>query len=165
MVVIILKFVHVVFGLASISVATIALFDLLAGKMSERRIVVFLKCFLVTSASGILFPVHHSLFTHWAAMLGVYVSGVAVLAWRKFHLVGSWGSVFGVAIVILLYLNVIVSISHIFKFAPIIATLETERSTFLFFITEIIAMLPFTALCFVVVNKFRERSINSQRSR
>jgi hypothetical protein len=41
-------------------------------------------------------------------MLSVYVTGGAILAWRKFHLAGVWRSVFAVTATTVLYLNVCV---------------------------------------------------------
>jgi|GEM_PF-1415464 hypothetical protein len=47
------------------------LFGILRGKLFKKRATVFLKCALVASITGHLFPFHHFLSTHWGAMSAV----------------------------------------------------------------------------------------------
>lgn len=157
----ILRFVHVVFGLIAIGAGVLVLYGMFLGRLLNKGVVIFLKCALAVSVTGLLFPFHSFLPTHWAAMLGIYLSGMAVLAWRKFHLAGGWSLVFALSIIILLCLNIAVSIAHIFRFMPIFKTLAPTQSKLLFFVSELIAMLPFAGLCIFAFKRFRKRSINS----
>jgi hypothetical protein len=79
----ILKLVHILFDLIGIGAGTVVLFGMFAGELLDKWSVIFLKCALAVSVTGLLFPLHHFLPTHWAAMLEIYFSGVAVLRMRQ----------------------------------------------------------------------------------
>jgi hypothetical protein len=145
----ILKFVHVVSGVIGICAGTWVVFGIVAGRMFQRWTVVFLKCGLVASATGLFFPFHHFLPTHWAAMSVVYVSGIAVLAWRRYHFVGIWAHLFTLSIMLVFCLSVLVVIAHVFKM------LFPTQPNLLFLITESMVMLFFVGLGILTVKRYR----------
>lgn len=159
------KFAHIAFALVTLGIGSAVLYGMLIGKLAVRRAVVFLECFLITCATGLLIPLDHLPTIHLVAMLGVYVSGIAVLALCKFHLMDYWRAVFVVTIIALLCLNIFASVVHIFKFTPIFETLAPGRSKVLFYVTEIAAMLPLAGLSLFAVNKLRNRTMNSLEPR
>jgi hypothetical protein len=88
MIVYILTFIYIGLELIAIGAGVIVLFGLLMGILLNKWAVLFLKCSLATSVTVLLFPFEHFTLTQEASMLSVYGAGVAVLAWRKFQLMG-----------------------------------------------------------------------------
>jgi hypothetical protein len=125
------------------------LFGVLEGKLYKKWAGVFLKCALVASATGLLFPFHHFLPVHWAAMSAVYVSAVAVLAWRRYGLAGIWALIFALSTMLILCLDVEVAIEHAF------VMLVPTQPKLLFLITELMVMLLFVGFGLFTVRRYR----------
>lgn len=157
----ILQFVHVAFGLIGIGAGVIVLFRLLTGEFLDKWAAIFLKCVLAASVTGLLFPSPYFIATHWAAMLGIYVSGLAILAWRRFHLAGIWAPVFALSIMSALCLNILVAVAHIFHYPPVPGVSSPAQPKLLFLITESIVMLLFAGLGIFTVKRYRKRPIRS----
>jgi hypothetical protein len=147
-----LKFIHVTFGLIGLVAGTRVLFGMLAGVFLEKWVVIFLKCALAASVTGLLFPFHHFLPTHWAAMLGIYTSGIAILAWRRYYLAGIWALVFVLCIAFVLCLDVLVAIAHIF------GMLVFTHHKLLFPLIESMVTLLFAGFCIFAVTRYRNKS-------
>ena len=145
-----LKLVHVVAGSIAIGVGIWVLFGLLTGKLLEKWTAVFLRCALVASVTGLLFPFHNFLLTHRLAMAAVYVSGLAVLAWRRYHLAGRWALLFALSTILVLCLDILVVIAHVF------AVLIPAQPSQLFLTAESMVILLFAGLCISVVKRYRD---------
>jgi hypothetical protein len=145
----ILKLVHAIFGTIGIGAGAWMAFCFLTGRPFMRWSIVFLKCSLVASAAGLLFPFHHFLPAHWAAMSGIYIAGMAVLASRKYHLVGIWGSIFAGCTMLVFSLNILVAIAHVFTM------LIAPQHKPLFLITEFLAMLFLASFDLLIVRRYR----------
>jgi hypothetical protein len=155
MIVEILKIVHVVFGTVGIGAGAWVVFGILEGKLFKKWAVVFLKCSLVASATGLLFPFHHFLPTHWAAMAAVYVSGAAVLAWRKYHLAGIWALLFALSTMLVFCLDILTVIAHAFEML-----IPTQPKP-LFLVTELMVMLLFVGFGLFTVRRYHNQSTRS----
>lgn len=155
MIFVILKLVHVIFGAIGIGAGAWTVFSILTGKSLKRWPIVFLKCSLVASATGLLFPFRHFLLTHWVAMSGIYISGMAVLAWCKYHLAGIWASIFALSTMFVFCLNILVVIAHVFTML-----IPTQHKPS-FLITELMAMLLFASLGLFIVRKYFNPSARS----
>lgn len=149
MIVTMLKLVHSVAGSVAIGVGIWVLLSLLAGKLLKRGTVVFLRCALIASVTGLLFPFHNFLPTHRMAMAAVYFSGLAVLAWRRYHLSGVWALLFALSTILVLCLDILVVIAHVF--AMVIPTQPHQW----FLRAESMVILFFTVLCRSVVKRYR----------
>lgn len=145
----IVKLVHVVFGAVAIGAGAWVAFGILIGKLFEKWTVIFLKCALVASITGLLFPFYHFLPAHWAAMSAVYVSGVTVIAWRRYHLADVWALIFALSVMLVLCLDIFVVIAHVLEM------LIPPQSRLPFLITESMAMLLFVVLGILIVRKYR----------
>ena len=139
----ILTFLHVVSALLAIGFGAKVLAGILTRELLNKWPVRFLKCSLVTSVTGLLFPFHQFLPTHLAYMLSVYLSAAAVLAWRKFHFAGIWSSIFAMSIPIVLYLDVLAVIVQVFKHIPSLMALAPTLSESPFLVTEFVVLMPF----------------------
>jgi hypothetical protein len=146
----ILKFVHAVSGTIAIGAGAWMLFGFLEGKLYKKRVAVFFEFTVVASASGLLFPFHHFLPAHWAAMSAVYVSGVAVLAWRRYRLAGIWALLFALSTMLVLCLDIFVVLAHIFE---MLIPAQPKR---LFLAMELMVLLLFGGLSLLTVRKHRE---------
>jgi len=89
-------------------------------------------------------------------MLSVYLSGVAVLAWRKFHFAGVWSSIFVTSIPIVLYLDVLAVIVQVFKRIPSLVALAPTLSESPFLVTQFVVLMPFAMYSAVAAKRFHD---------
>jgi len=150
-----LKLVHVVTGAIAFGAGVHAVRCILTVKPLRWWPILFLECALLASATGLLFPFHHLLPTHWAAMSVVYVSGAAVLALRKYHLGDIWSLLFALSIVLALYLCIVVAIAHVFDML-----IPTEPKSF-FVIAEFTVILLFAVLGLFIARMYRNSPVDS----
>ena len=160
----ILGFVYAVCDLFAIGAGTIVLFGLFNGELIDKWAALFLKCALATSVTGLLFPLHDFTLVESFSMLSVYASGMAILAWRKFHLSGVWCSTFALTITIVLYLNVVVAIDQVFEQMSRFTGLAPAQSELTSRATQILVMLLFAVIGIVAVKRFHPRSNHSLHS-
>jgi hypothetical protein len=160
----ILRFVYAVCDLLAIGAGTIVLFGLFTGELIDQWAGLFLKCALATSVTGLLFPLHDFTLVEMCSMLSVYVSGMAILAWRKFHLSGVWRSVFALTITIVLYLNVVVAVDPVFEQISRFMGLAPSQSELAARATQFLVMVLFAVIGIVAVKRFHQRSIHSLHS-
>lgn len=145
----ILKLINAVTGAAGFFVGTRVVVDILARKPLHRWPIVFLKCALIASATGLLLSFHQLDPAHWAAMSSVYVAGAAILALRRYRLSGIWSLFFELSIMLVLYLNIVVGIAHLFEM------LIPAQPKSLFLITELMVMLLFAGFGLFAVRRYR----------
>ncbi len=117
----ILTFINIALVLTAIVSGTKVLVGLLTGELLDKWAVLFLKCSLVASVAALLFQFHHLLPVQKISMLSIYISGIAILAWRKHHLVRIWRQVFVVSTTIVLCLNVLVVVTQIFTHTQLLS--------------------------------------------
>ena len=141
-----LTFVYFLFDLVAIGSGARVIFSLLSGNLLEKTSVLFLRAVLATSVIGLLFPSQHLPSTHLISFLSVYVSGAAILAWRKFHLVRLWYSVFALSTTMVLCLSVLVAVAQLFGTPTPFRALAPERSDSVFALTQHIVIVSFTML-------------------
>jgi hypothetical protein len=145
-------FIHAISGAIAIGAGAWVLSGFLKGKLFKKGAIVFLKCAVVASATGLLFPFHHLLPTHWAAMSSVYVSGVAVLSWRRYGLAGIWPLLFALSTMLVWCLDISVVIAHVFELL-----IPTQHKMFL--ITESTVKLLFVGLGLFIVKRYRNSQV------
>ena len=160
----ILRFVYAVCDLLAIGAGTIVLFGLFTGELIEKWAALFLKCVLAASVTGLLFPLHDFTLVEICSMLSVYVSGMAILAWRRFHLSGVWRSIFALTVTIVLYLNVVVAIDPVFEQISRSMGLAPTQSEVASRAAQFLVMLLFAVIGIVAVKRFRDRGAHSLRS-
>ena len=141
----ILEEIQVALGLLAIGSGAIVLNGVLKVTLSGRRVVRFLECSLIASVAGLLPLTRHLSPIQGICMLSAYCAGAAVLAWRKFHLVGLWRPVFAFFIVAVLYLNVVCLSIQLFNHSHLIAMAATESGS-RFGIAQLLLASAFFAL-------------------
>lgn len=153
----IMTFIYDLCDLVAIGTGATVLFGLLTGELLQKWAVVFLRFVLATSVIGLLFPFPHLLLSQREeiSMLTVYASGVPILAWRRFHLVGVWRPVFALSATLVLYLSVLGAISQAFSHVSLFNALVLRQFKSPIFITHVIVMLLFVVLGIVAARRFR----------
>jgi hypothetical protein len=157
----ILTFIHIACSLIAIGAGGKVLFGLLAGKLVEKWTVIFFRCSLAASVAGLLFSFHHLSFTQWLAMVSVYVSGAAILGWRKFHLVGIWRSICAFSTTIVLCLNILLLTTQAFEHIPVLKALAPTLSEPTFLASQLLESTFFVVLGVVAVRRFRDSRVDS----
>ena len=160
----VLRLCHAICDVISIGTGIVVLFGLFTGELLDKWATLFLRYTLATCVTGLLFPLHDFTLVQRCSMLAVYTSGMAILAWRKFHLSGIWRSIFPFSISIVLYLNVVVLIDHaldqIFRFKG----LTPPQSELTSRTTQFLVILLFAVIGIVAVKMFQDRPAGSLRS-
>jgi hypothetical protein len=112
----ILLFIHIVLCAFAICSGALVLSNLLSNRLAARYATFFLRCSLGSSIAALLLQLHHLLPSQKVAMISVYGAGLAILAWRKFHLRGAWRGAFAFTIALVLYLNILMISIQIFAY-------------------------------------------------
>ncbi len=95
-------------------------------------------------------------------MLSVYVAGVAILAWRRFDLVGVWRSIFIMSITIVLYLNVLAAVAQVFNHVSLINALILAQFKSPVFALHVIVILLFVVLGITAARRCNSRTLHLQ---
>jgi hypothetical protein len=90
-------------------------------------------------------------------MLSVYLAGVAVWAWHKFHLTGVWRSIFALSTTLVLYLNIVVAITQVFKRISLFNPPIPAQFDLPFLATQSVVLTIFMVLGIVAVKRFRHK--------
>ena len=155
-----LEFIHSSFEAASILAGLITLSKIFAGRPFEQWAIFALQSALIVSVIGMLFPVGRLLSVRLAAMITVYVAGMATLAWRQFHLTRTWGLVFALSLIGVLCLEVIVAIRNLFYWVSPTDTPGPQPVKLSLLIAESVAVLFFLGLCVSAVRRYQNRSVD-----
>jgi hypothetical protein len=161
----IVRFVHVVCALIGMGSGIAVLFGMLIGEFPHRWAAIFLKCALVTSVSGLLLPHHSFLVTDRVSILIIYLSALAVVAWRRYGLAGIWAPVFAMSMDIALCLEILVAVAHVFRYSRFFGALCPTRPGDIFCIAELIAALPFAGFALLIVRRYRTGGSNRLQAR
>ena len=150
--------------LFAIGAGTIVLVGLLTGELLDKWAVLFLKYTLVASVTGLFLPSDDFTLMKSCSMLSVFVSGMAIVAWRMFRLSGIWRSIFAFTITVVLYLNVVGAINQAFEQMSPFTGLAPAQSELTSRATQLLVMLLFAAIGIVAVKRFHSRGARSVRS-
>jgi hypothetical protein len=143
--------VYVLCDLLAVGFGAKVLFWLLSGELLHTSAFFFLRCVLAASIIGLFLPSHHFPTTHAVSMLSVYVSGVAILAWKKFLLVGTWYSIFALSTTVILYLSVLVAIAQAIRASSPFSVLVPVHSNSTLALSQYIVMALFAGLAILAV--------------
>jgi len=146
-----LDLVYILCDLLGVGFGANVVLRLLHGELLHNSAVFFLRSVLAASIIGLFLPSHHSPATHAVSMLSVYVSGVAIVAWKKFHLVGAWYSVFALSTTVILHLSVLVAIAPATRASSPFAVLVPVQSNPTLALSQYIIMTLFAGLTILAV--------------
>src|ERR1700681_645465 len=110
--------VHVIISLVGIGSGIVVMFGLLGSSRLSGWTALFLLTTILTSATGFLFPFEKLLPSHMVGVLSLVLLAIACIALYVMKLSGPWRSVYVVAAMISLYLNIFVLIIQAFLKVP-----------------------------------------------
>jgi hypothetical protein len=149
-----LKFVYIVCDMIAVGTGLAVLFGLIAGELIDDCAVFFLRFALATSVTGLLFP-WNLMPSRKISMLSIYASGLAVIAWRKFHLARTWRTTFVFGTTIVLYLSSLVFIAQFFEYITVFVALPPAPSRQASLAVRLLVTVLFIKLGTMAVKGFR----------
>jgi hypothetical protein len=102
-----LLLLRVVFCFFAIGFGAIAVFELINRQPGSSTIIRFLRFSLGSNLAALFLSIHVLIPAQRVAMAGVYTAGLAVMAWRVFHLAGCWRKGFAFALTMVFYLDIL----------------------------------------------------------
>jgi hypothetical protein len=147
-------FFHVALSLVGIGSGLIVVYGLLGSKRLDGWTATFLWTTVATSVTGFLFPVHQFLPSHGVGIISLILLTFAILARYRYRLAGGWRRTYVITAVIALYLNVFVLIVQLFEKVSALKALAPTQSEAPFQVTQLVALLLFTALTVRAAMKF-----------
>lgn len=151
----ILTFMHFAFSLLAIGAGANVISGLFAGVLIEKWAVAFFRCALAASMTGLLYSLQHLSHFPWISMSLVYVTGAAVIAWRKFHLTGLWRSICAFSATIAFCLNILLFAAYIFNHIPALKALAPTQSEPVFLVSQLVLIGLFVVLGMIAARRFR----------
>jgi len=150
--------VHVVISVLGIISGLVVVGGLLSGRHLTAWIAVFLITTIATSVTGFGFPFNGITPPHIFGVISLIALAFALIALYVKHLHGRWRSVFVVASVIALYLNVFVLVVQLFAKTPPIAALVPTQKEPPFLLTQLLVLALFVWLGRSALRNFRAAS-------
>jgi hypothetical protein len=147
--------VHVVFSLIGIISGMVVAAGLLSSKRLDGWTLLFLATTLLTSVTGFGFPVERLLPSHVVGAISIVVLAVACYARYLRVMTGTWRSIYVVAAVAALHLNVFVLVVQLFLKVPALNALAPTQSEPPFAIAQLVVLAAFVTLGIAAVKRFR----------
>ena len=101
-----LRLLHFLLCCLAVGLGTFTLFGIFRNRLIVQQMIWFLRCSLSSSVALLLLSLHHLGPAQVVAIISVYAAGLVILAWRAFHFIGAWRSVFAFALAVVVYLNI-----------------------------------------------------------
>jgi hypothetical protein len=146
---------HVLISLIGIGSGLIALYGLLNGKLLSRWTPLFLASTVLTSLTGVLFPVEHPLPSHKVGIISLVVLAIAIAALYLFHLAGKWRAIYVVSALMALYLNCFVAVVQSFLKIPALHAMAPNGNEPPFLVAQTVVLLVFIVLGVFATKRFR----------
>lgn len=146
--------IHVALSLIAMLSGFVVLCGLLIGRSLDTWTAIFLVTTILTSITG--FPLEPSGFDPPRAigLISLVLLAAAVVAFYAFHVAGRWRSVYIVAAVTALYLNVFVGVVQAFQKLPLLRSLAPTQSESPFVVAQLVVLLAFIALGALALVRF-----------
>lgn len=103
----ILLLLHLLLSALAIGAGAVMVFDLFGKRFRVSPPIWFLHFSLGSSVAALLLSLYQLVPAQKVEIAAVYGAGVAVMAWRGFHLRGAWREAFAFALALVLYLNIL----------------------------------------------------------
>src|SRR5579864_1925406 len=134
---------HVFLSLVAILSGIVVLLAMLGGRRLDGLSVLFLAATILTSVTGFLFPSTVLAPGRILGIISLVAVTLAVLALYVRHLAGPWRSIYVIAALVALYLNVFVGVVQAFQKLPSLAALAPTQSEPPFVIAQLVILVVF----------------------
>jgi hypothetical protein len=146
---------HVIISLIAIGSGLIAVGGMLASQRLPCTTALFLFTTVLTSVTGFLFPIRGFTPGLGVGIVSCVVLMIALFAYYRNNLMGSWRWVYAVTAIAALYLNVFVLVVQSFIKVPALNALAPTQSEPPFVIAQAAVMAIFILIGIVAAVKFR----------
>ena len=155
-----LKVIHLTCCLLAIAAGTKVMSGLFSGKLIEKWFLVFLRCSLAASLTGIFisFPFNQSLPMYWIALFSVYVAGVTIFAWRFIHRARIWRFICAFCIPVILCLNILLGVAQALNAIPVLRALSPTQNEPEYLTAQFVVLMLFVALGTIAAWRLRSRT-------
>ncbi len=142
--------IYIACDMAAVIAGAVVLLDALGGRLICTHAAFFLRCALCTSIAGLLYRPHCCESTSGLSVLVVYVTALAFVAWRRFHLVSFWWPLFLVSMSSVMYASVLVGVVQFSSLPSIGHYNSTHVSLMRASVEAVLAALGVVAICWVL---------------
>jgi len=153
--------IHVVISLIGILTGLVVLIGLINGRRLNGWTAWFLVSTVATSATGFFFPFHGVTPAIIVGIISLFLLAVAIFARYFRRFVGSWRSIYVVAAMIALYLNVFVLIVQLFQKVPSLKALAPTQTEPAFLVAQLSTLLISILLTIAAAIRFRSANLRS----
>jgi hypothetical protein len=145
---------HVVLSLVGIAAGLVVAVGMFGSKRLEGWTALFLATTILTSVTGYFFPRDQVLPSHIVGAVSLVALVLAVLAYYRYRLEGSWRWIYVVTALLALYLNAFVAVVQAFQKLPSLNAIAPTMSDPPFIITQLVVLLAFVAIGIVALRSF-----------
>ena len=138
--------IHTLLSLVGIIAGLVVVGGLIAGKQLNGWTGLFLVTTALTSITGFGFPFVTLLPSHKVGIFSLVLLPVVLVARYGKHLTGSWGRVYVVGAVLLLYLNVFVLVVQLFQRVPALLVSAPHQKEPPFVLSQLLVLALFVWL-------------------
>ena len=148
------RWINVAFGLLAAFAGVIVLRGVFGRSLSCASTVRFFRWSLVASLAGLMPLTRHLMPLQEICIVSVYCSAAAIVAWRKFGLVGRSRRIFAASVTAVLYFDVVFVCTRIFRNAPLFTAPLVQPLPFFQFV-QIVFASGFIVLGILAIRKCR----------
>jgi hypothetical protein len=145
--------INFAFGLFATLAGLIVLGGVFHRRLSSKSTVRFLRWSLIASLAGLMPLTRHLMPVQQISIVSVYCSGAAIVAWRKFGLVGSSRPIFALSVTAVLYFDVVFVATRLFRNPPLFTALGQPLS--LLQLVQVLFAAAFIVVAISVLHEFR----------
>jgi hypothetical protein len=149
--------VHVILSLVGIFAGFVVLFAMFGSRTLPGWTGIFLVTTILTSVTGYFFPVDKILPSHIVGAVSLVALAVAVLAYYRYRVGGSWRWIYVVTAIVALYLNVFVAVVQAFAKIPFLHSIAATQADPPFVVVQLVVLVLFIVLGVIAVRSFHPR--------
>src|SRR5215467_2684544 len=149
---------HVVLSLIGIFAGLVVLIGMFGSKTLPGWTGIFLATTILTSVTGYFFPVNQILPSHIVGALSLVALAIALLAYYRYRVGGSWRWIYVVAALVALYFNVFVGVVQAFAKIPFLHSLAATQSDPPFVIAQLVVLVAFIVFGVIAIRSFHPRA-------
>ena len=146
--------VHVVLSLIGIAAGFVVVAGMFGAKKLDGWTAIFLATTVLTSVTGYFFPRDQVLPSHVVGALSLIVLAIAILAFYRYRLEGSWRWIYVIAGLVALYLNTFVGVVQAFQKIPFLNAIAPTQSDSAFIVAQLVLLAAFVAIGFAGLRTF-----------
>lgn len=146
--------VHVVLSLIGIAAGFVVVAGMFGVKKLDGWTAIFLATTVLTSVTGYFFPRDQVLPSHVVGALSLIVLAIAILAFYRYRLEGSWRWIYVITGLVALYLNTFVGVVQAFQKISFLNAIAPTQSDPAFIVAQLVLLAAFVAIGIAALRTF-----------